>query len=153
MKTFFKPIVSILAVASLLAAGGAFAQQMQQHQTQSNGGRDWHKGPPSVEEKLARISAALDLSDEQSAEMLATLQLQERIKSERHDRIMALMGDEICAERNRIEAEILAILDTEQAELFLQMKEDRQQLRTNHRNRARNGDEALDCSGYEGGDS
>jgi len=152
MKTFLKPIVSILAAASLLAAGSAFAQQMQQHQPQPNGDRDWHKGPPSVEEKLARINDALDLSDEQSAEMLAALQLHAKAKQERQNRIMAIMGDEICAERTRAEEEILAILDTEQAELFLQMREERQ-IRANSRTRSRKGEEALDCSGYEDGDS
>jgi hypothetical protein len=146
MKTFLKPIVSILAVASLLAAGGAFAQQQQR------GGKNWHKGPPSVEEKLARISAALDLSDEQSAEMLAVLQEAESNKEALHQRTMEIMGAEICAQKARAEEAILAILDTEQAELFLQMKEDRPS-RAHNRTRSRKDHDAPDCSEYAGGDS
>jgi hypothetical protein len=146
MKTFLKPIVSILAVASLLAAGGAFAQQQQK------GGKDWQKGPPSVEEKLARISNALDLSDQQSAEMLAVLQEQESYRQALNERTMEIMGAEICAQKAQAEEAILAILDTDQAELFLQIQEERQ-IRANRRSRSGKGHDAPDCSGYAGGDS
>jgi hypothetical protein len=149
MKTFLKPIVSILAAASLLAAGSAFAQQQQQPQ---HGARDWQKGPPSVEEKLARLSAMLDLSDEQSAEMLAVLQIQESNRQALQERTMEIMGAEICTQKAQAEEAILAILNTDQAELFLQMQEDRQ-IRPNSRTRSRKGHDPLDCSGYEGGDS
>jgi len=148
MKKFLKPIVSILAVASLFVAGSAFAQQ----QHQQPGGRDWQKGPPSVEEKLARISDALDLSAEQSAEMLAVLQEQESNRQALHERTMEIMGAEICAQKAQAEQAILAILDADQAELFLQMQEDRQ-IRANSRTRSGKRHDGLDCSGYEGGDS
>lgn len=146
MKAFLKPIVSVLAVASLLAAGGAFAQQQQP------GGRDWHKGPPSVEEKLARLSDALDLSDQQSADMLAVLQELENQKIALRQRTMEIMGAEICAQRARGEEAILAILDAEQAELFLQMQLERQ-IRASSRTRSRQDHDAPDCSGYPGDDS
>ena len=146
MKTFLKPIVSILAVASLIAAGSTFAQQ------QHKGDRDWHKGPPSVEEKLARISDALDLTDQQSTEMLAVLQEQESNREALHQRTMEIMGAEICAQKAQAEEAILAILDAEQAELFLQMKEDRQ-VRANGPTRSRKGHDGPDCFGDAGGDS
>jgi Spy/CpxP family protein refolding chaperone len=145
MNTFFKTTASVVALASLLAASSAYAEP-------SRGDRDWQKGPPSVEEKLARISSALDLSDEQSAEMLAILQLQEKNRQYLHDRTMAIMGAEICAQKAQAEEEILSVLNTEQAELFLQMKADRQ-ARGGDRNRSRKGREDLDCTEFEGGDS
>ena len=146
MKTFLKPIVSMLAVASLLAAGSVVAQQ------QFNGGRDWHHGPPSVEEKLARISDALDLTDQQSTEMLAILQEQEANREALHQRTMDLMGAEICAQKAQTEEAILAILDPDQAELFLQLKEERP-IRTNRQTHSRKGLDGPDCSAYAGDDS
>jgi len=146
MKTSLKPIVSILAAASLLVAGNAFAQQ------QHKGGRDWHHGPPSVEEKLARISDALDLTDQQSTEMLAILQEQESNREVLHQRTMEIMGAEICAQKAQAEEAILAILDADQAELFLQLKEERQ-LRANHPAHSRKGLDGPDCSAYSGDDS
>ena len=107
MNTRLTKTASILAVVSLLAAGSAFAEK--QH-----GGRDWQKGPPSVEERLARISAALDLNDEQSLEMLAILQEQEENKAALHEQMMELMGPEICAQRAQTEEAILGILTAEQ---------------------------------------
>lgn len=140
MKSFLTPLVSTLAITSLLMTGGAIAQNQK-------GERDWHKGPPSVEEKLARISEALDLSDEQSLEMLAVLQQQENHRQAMHDRTMELMGEEICAQRAQSETSILAILDDDQAELFLKMKEERK-ARAGDRKRSRKGQEPLDCSEY-----
>jgi hypothetical protein len=65
---------------------------------------------------------------------------------------MEIMGAEICAQKARAEEAILAILDTEQAELFLQMKEDRPS-RAHNRTRSRKDHDAPDCSEYAGGDS
>jgi len=140
MKPFLTPLVTILAIGSLLMAGGAIAQNQK-------GERDWLNGPPSVEEKLARISEALDLSDEQSLEMLAVLQQQENDRQAMHDQTMELMGEEICAQRAQTETSILAILDDDQAELFLQMKEERK-AHAGERKRSRKGREPLDCSEY-----
>lgn len=145
MNTFLKTTASVIALASLLAATSASAQP-------PNRDRDWQKGPPSVEEKLARISSALELSDEQSAEMLAILQQQEKNRQDLHDRTMAVMGAEICAQRAQAEEEILSVLDGDQAELFLQMKADRQ-ARVGDRNRSRHDRGDLDCTEFEGGDS
>lgn len=137
MNNRLAKMVSILAVVSLLVAGSAFAEKQY-------GGRDWQKGPPSVEEKLARISAALDLSDEQSLEMLAILQEQEENKAALHEQMMELMGPEICAQQAETEAAILGILTDDQAELWLQHREDRQ---NKSRRKNRGGNAELDCSG------
>jgi hypothetical protein len=131
--------ISIIAIVSLLAAGAALAQKQQ-------GVRDWQKGPPSVEEKLARISAALDLSDEQSVEMLVVLQQQEEAGAALHEQTMALIGPEICAHKLETEEAILAILTPEQTETFLQIREERRAKAEEHDHgrRGRGGD--LDCS-------
>jgi len=117
MNTRFSKTIMALAIVCLLSAGNAFAQKQ-------NGGRDWQT-TPSVEDKLARISGALDLSDEQSMEMLQILQEQERQRLALHEQTMALMGPEICAQRANHEEAILAILTAEQAGLFQQHTEQR----------------------------
>ena len=145
MKTRLATAITVLAMASLLSAGSAFADNQQRD-------RDWQKGPPSVEQKLARISDALDLSDEQSAQMLRILQQQEQAKRARHDEIMALMGPEICAQRAEAEDAILSILDEEQTALYLEIRQQRQERGDKHRRQGRAGD-PLDCNAFEGDDS
>jgi len=145
MHTRLSNIATILAIASLLAAGSALAQNQKNK-------RDWQSAPPSVEEKLAHISAALDLSDEQSVEMLVVLQEQKEKRVLLHEQSMALMGPEICAHKYETEEAILAILTPEQTETFLQIREERQDKAHEQKRGGRNrGD--LDCTGYEGGDS
>ena len=142
MKTLIKSTVTVLTVTGLLTAASAFAGPPM-------GDRDWQKGPPRVEEKLARISWALSLTDEQSAEMLTILQEQERDQLALHEQTMQIMGAEICAQRTRTEEAILAILDDDQQALFLQMKEERLAQKAN-RKHSRIGQETLDCDSYEG---
>ena len=128
MNTRLSKMVSILAIASLLTAGSVLAQNRQSD-------NDWQKGPPTAEEKLARISAALNLSGDQSQEMLRVLQEQWEKGVALHEQTMMLMGPEICAQRAENEEAILAILDADQTELFLQMKEQRRVDAANTRNR------------------
>jgi hypothetical protein len=141
MRIRLSKTISIFAIVGLMAAGTALAQNQQ-------GVRDWHKDPPSVEEKLARISAALDLSDEQSVEMLVILQQQEEARVALHEQTMALIGPEICAHKFESEEAILAILTAAQTETFLQIRGERQLKAEKHDRgrRGRGGD--LDCSGY-----
>ena len=138
MNTRLSKTIMILAVVSLLTAGSALAQRQ-------NGDRDWQKGPPSVEEKLARISAALGLDDQQSVDMLVVLQEQEQYKAALHEQTMALMGPEICAQKAASEAAVLAILTAEQTELYLQIKEERK-AQAEHKGHGRKGRSGLDCS-------
>jgi len=139
MNSRLSKMLSILAVISLLSAGGAIAQN------QRGDREDWQKGPPTAEEKLAQISAALNLSGDQSQEMLRLLQEQGDKNAALHEQTMLLMGPEICAQRAENEEAILAILDAEQTELFLQIKEQRQLANTNRKGRRGNGMGELDC--------
>jgi len=138
MNTRLSKMVSILAIASLLTAGSVLAQNRQSD-------NDWQKGPPTAEEKLARISAALNLSGDQSQEMLRVLQEQGEKGAALHEQTMMLMGPEICAQRAENEEAILAILDADQTELFLQRKEQRRADAANTRNRNAKRMGELDC--------
>ena len=138
MNTRLSKTVSILAIASLLTAGSVLAQNRQSD-------NDWQKGPPTAEEKLARISAALNLSGDQSQEMLRVLQEQAEKGAALHEQTMMIMGPEICAQRAENEEAILAILDADQTELFLQMKEQRRADAANTRNRNAKRMGELDC--------
>ena len=138
MNTRLSKMVSILAIASLLTAGSVLAQNRQSD-------NDWQKGPPTAEEKLARISAALNLSGDQSQEMLRVLQEQAEKGAALHEQTMMIMGPEICAQRAENEEAILAILDADQTELFLQMKEQRRADAANTRNRNAKRMGELDC--------
>jgi len=86
----------------------------------------WRFGPPDAEMQLARLNQALDLTDEQSAQLLRVLQAAEVERADLHARIMEQMQPEICALMQATEAEILAVLTPEQAATFAQLKEDRQ---------------------------
>ena len=129
MNTRLSKMVSIFAIVSLLTAGSVLAQN------QKGDREDWQNGPPTAEEKLARISTALNLSGDQSREMLRLLQDQEDKRAALHEQTMLLMGPEICAQRAANEEAMLAILDAEQTELFLQIKEQRQVNASNSRGR------------------
>ena len=146
MKNRLSSAVSALAIVSLLTAGSALADNQQRNKEMVG---DWQKGPPSVETKLARISYALDLSDEQSAQMLTILQEQERQRAALHEQTMALLGPEICAERAETEAAILSILDAEQAALYDELRQNRQE-RGDKGNRKGKRNGALDCADFEG---
>mgnify|MGYP001812420880 FL=1 len=140
MNVFSRKSAMVLAVLFLLTSGAVAAQNTE-------GGREWKQGPPSVEDMLARMSEALELSDEQAVEMLVVLQQHAAEKAAMHEQTMALMGPEICAQRASAEEDILAILTPEQTEQFLQIREDRK-ARAEERNSGR-GRNRHDCSQYE----
>ena len=77
--------------------------------------------------------------------MLVILQRQAEQKADMHEQMVALMGPEICAQRAETEDAILAILNAEQTELFLQAKEERK-LKAEQQNRSGRRRGELDCS-------
>ncbi|MDH3788549.1 MAG: hypothetical protein OES53_08305 [Xanthomonadales bacterium] len=140
MNTFLKNAVLVLTASGLLAAGSALADKQQ-------GGRDWKQSRPSVEDVLARMSESLDLSDEQSVELLVILQQHAAEKKALHEQSMALLGPEICAQRAAAEEDVLAILTADQQEQFLLLKEERK-TRATERHAGRGGNRP-DCSEFE----
>jgi len=138
MNSRLSKTISILAIICLLTAGSALAQR--QH-----GEHDGQNGPPSVEQKLARMSAEFGLSNEQSVDMLRVLQEQEEDRAALREQTMALLGPEICAQRAEAEAAILEILDEEQTMLFIEKKQQRAE-KSDGRKRGGNRRGDLDCS-------
>jgi Spy/CpxP family protein refolding chaperone len=141
MKDRTRTTLFVLALTGFLTTGSALAGN-------HDGDRGWHKGPHGAERMLAYLSNELNLSDEQSAEMLAILQQAEESRQVLHEKTMALMGPEICAQKAETEEAMLAILDANQAESFLQLQTEREE-RAQDRTGKRKGPIGPDCSDYE----
>ena len=106
--------------------------------------RYWHHGPPGAESQLAHLDRALELTDEQSLQLLEVLQVAEAERAALHERVMESLKPEICALKQNTEAEILTILTPEQAATFEQMHQERAG-RKESRRAGRHGGPALDC--------
>jgi Spy/CpxP family protein refolding chaperone len=123
MKNHLFTYPAILSLSALMFAASAMAEPPR-----GNGpGGEWHHGPPGAEQQLSRLDQALDLSDEQSAELLAVLQAADAERQALHERVMAEFRPEICALMQDTDADILAVLTPEQAATWQQMKEERRQ--------------------------
>jgi hypothetical protein len=70
MKNHLFTYPAILSLTALVCATSAMAEPPR---GQGPGG-EWHHGPPGAEQQLSQLDQALDLSDEQSADLLAVLQ-------------------------------------------------------------------------------
>ena len=138
--------------AILLCAGLLTSPALQAGKYQGGpgwGNDDWDRGPPTAEEKVARMDRALDLDDDQADALLDILRKADDERGAIHARFRDEYGPELCSLRDNVEADIAAILTPEQA---LQLEELRQQRRygdgthgQQHRNRLR-----LDCPQDEG---
>lgn len=113
---------SALALTALLIGTAALAGSPE-------GAPRWHDGPRhgplGAEQHLARLDEALDLSDAQSAELLALLQSADAERQALHERIMSEYRPEICALMQETDSGILAVLTPEQAETFGELKANR----------------------------
>ncbi len=133
-----KPLLlAAFVLAALLPAVAALAQAERSD-------RFWHHGPPGAERQLAHLDRALNLTDEQSLQLLEVLQVAEAERAALHDRIMESLRPDLCALKQSTEAEILAILTPEQAETFQQLHQERAG-RHEDRHAGRHGEPALDC--------
>lgn len=140
MKNHLFSHPAVLSLSALLFAASAMAEPPR-----GNGpGGEWHHGPPGAEQQLSRLDQALELSDAQSAELLAVLQAADAERQALHERVMADFRPEICALMQDTDADILAVLTPEQAENYRQMQEERRQRQGGGRGH-RFGD--LDCAG------
>lgn len=75
-------------------------------------------GKFGAEHQLARMRRALDLSDEQSQELLVILQAAEEERRATFERVMEEAKPEICAQRDATHSAILDVLTVDQAEEF-----------------------------------
>lgn len=107
----------------------------------------WRMGPAGPEQRLARLSEQLDLSPEQSRQMLQLLQAAADDHEAVRERFFEQFGPEICAIRQNTEADILALLTPAQVAQFELLKAQRDEKQI----RQRNGVSARhDCSAYDG---
>jgi hypothetical protein len=138
MNTCRANTVSMLFLLGLLACATAIAQQQ---------GGDHSRGhrAPSAEQRLAHMSDALDLSGQQSMDMLIVLQQADDNRQALREKTREMLGPEICAERAQTEEAILEILMPEQELLFYQMIEARKD-KAKRKGRGRNDLDELDCS-------
>jgi hypothetical protein len=132
----------VLALLVILLPASVLQAQSNQH---------WQHGPPDAETRLARLTSALDLSDEQSAELLAFFQNMDQERLALREQIIREMTPQICAHRADTEAELARILSQEQLAWMEELKANRQQ-RGQGKQRNRNtgmdwqGMPDLDCS-------
>jgi Spy/CpxP family protein refolding chaperone len=117
-------LAAMLILAALLTTGTALAQAQRADPSRSPD-RPWHHEPRGAEQQLAHLDHALDLTDEQSLQLLEVLQLAETEREALHARAMESFQPEICALRQNTEADIFAILTPEQAENFQQLQQER----------------------------
>ena len=143
MNTRISTPITILAISCLLAAGSTFAQAENGEGKGKRGGRG---GPPSVEERLARINERLGLSDEQSVQMLKAMQAHEQERKALMDANMEEMAPVICAMQDGHEAAILEILDDNQEVEFIEMKDKFKNRAKGRRGGRGDGPGRIDCS-------
>lgn len=141
MNQMTRIIPLALAMSGLLMAGSALAQP-------PGGGHDWHHRSFGAEEHLAKLDEALDLSDEQSEQLLPILQEAEANRRALHERVMEAHRTEICALMEDTHAQILAVLTAEQAEEFEDLKAER--LSRFERRFGDRGMGGLNCDGENG---
>lgn len=102
-----------------------------------------HHGPPDAEMRIAHLTRALDLSDEQSAELLEVFQAVDEERQALRQQAMQQMKPKICELQLATEAEINRILDDEQLAGLEEIKADK---KSQHSRGGWRGTHDLDCS-------
>lgn len=140
MKTTKRTTQLALIALLTLATFSAVAQQNGGHR----GERDGHRGPPDAEMRVARMTQKLNLTDEQSAQLLVVMQEIDRERDALKQQAMEQIEPELCEMRLRSEAEVAQILTDEQLATMETLKENKPESRHGRRGRME-----LDCSAYE----
>ena len=105
-----------------------------------------HHGRPDAEMRVAHMSSALGLSDEQSAQLLELFQSVDEERRAMHEQAMELMKPQICELQLATRAKLEVILDEEQLAQLEEMKASHESDKGHHRSR---GMHDLDCSAFE----
>jgi Spy/CpxP family protein refolding chaperone len=147
MNTLSIKTLFIITAATLMFAASAAAQNGQ-----GNGGnqarghdRGAHHGPADAETRVAHMTRMLDLSDEQSAELLEVMQAVDRERMALHEQAYQDMEPEICALQLNVAAEIRTILSEDQMAILEARRNEREKDRLGKSWRGM----PLDCSAYE----
>lgn len=133
------PITTVLAITLALALFPAGQLQAQPDKAR-------HHGPPDAEMRVAHMSRALELSDEQSARLLVVFQAVDEERQALHEQVMLQMKPQICELQLATRAEVNEILDAEQLARLEDMKARRE---SNNNRRGWRGMHDLDCSAFE----
>jgi len=132
----------VVFVTSLLLATSVAAQQNRG----DRGDQGNHYGPPDAETRVARMTGLLDLSDEQSAQMLEIMQEVDAERAALHNQAFRQIEPEVCALQLSVEAQLRNILTADQMAILDERKSERGQARSHNKH---NGMGPLDCSAYE----
>jgi hypothetical protein len=109
----FKSTVLVITLAATLFPVSQLLAQLDQSR---------HRGPPSAEMRLAHMSRALELSDEQSVRLLEVFQAVEEERQALHEQALQEMKPQICELQLATREEIGEILDDEQLVRLDEMK-------------------------------
>ena len=109
--------------------------------------RGMHNGPPDAEMRVAHLTRALNLSNEQSAQLLEVFQAVDEERGALREQAMQQMKPQICELRLATENEIQSILSQDQLNQLEDIKTERRKPR-HSRGDWQNMTE-LDCSSYE----
>lgn len=138
MNFYVKTGLGICTVV-LLLTGAAHAQTGHKRP-------DHFRGPPDAEQRVAHLSRALDLSDEQSVRLLEVFQAADEEKAVLHEMAREQMKPQICALRLGVEAELREILTPQQLSELDEIKAGRE---PTGRGRRAAFVEDMDCSAYQ----
>jgi Spy/CpxP family protein refolding chaperone len=133
------PMTTLLAISLALALFPASQLWAQPDQAR-------HHGPPDAEMRVAHMSRALELSDEQSARLLEVFQAVDEERQALHEQAMLQMKPQLCELQLATRAEVHEILDAEQLARLEDMKARRE---SDNDRRKKRGMHDLDCSAYE----
>ena len=133
------PITTLLTITLMVTLFAA-------SQLQAGPDRGRHHGRPDAEMRVAHMSSALGLSDEQSAQLLELFQAVDEERRALHEQTMERMKPQFCELQLATHAELERILDEEQLAQLEEMKASRES--DNDRRRSR-GKHDLDCSEIE----
>jgi hypothetical protein len=97
----------IISAISMFLTGAAVAQH-------DGGNRGKHHGPRDAETRVAHMTRVLELSDEQSAELLEVLQAVDEEREALHQKALQQMEPEICALQLGVKTEMERILSDDQ---------------------------------------
>jgi len=142
IKTLF-----IVTVATLFCTASASAQNGQGNGAEHANGfdRSAHHGPADAETRVAHMTLMLDLSDDQSAELLEIMQAVDQERMALHEQAFKDLEPEICALQLNVAAEIRTILTEDQLALLEAKRTEREKDRFGKSWRGMQ----LDCSAYE----
>ncbi len=138
------PLTKLLAIT--LAVTLFPVSQLQARLDQDRPDKNRHKGSPDAEMRVAHMSRALDLSDEQSVLLLELFQAVDEERQALREQAMLQVKPQICELLLTTHSEVNKILDEEQLLKLEEMKADRGSRSGRGPGR---GMHDLDCSEFE----